>query len=96
MLRDVEAIEVLRNLSFAHSEKATARELILRHYYNGGVRLDALKEYEELRRKIDEEVRLCTLQARLEWIQKHGKPHQLDTDQTIPPNLNLSPPLYFA
>lgn len=84
VLRGDEAVEVIRELPIRHEEKVAAKELILRHYDNRGIRIEALTEYRELRRKIDEEVRLCTMQARLEWIVRHGKPHRDDSDQTIP------------
>lgn len=81
-----EAVEAIRKLPIMHDEKAASKELILRHYDNGDIGLQALREYRELRHRIDEEVRLCTLQARVEWIRRHGRPHKDDPDQTIPPD----------
>lgn len=91
-----EAIEALLKLSLCHEERVAAKELILRHHNNGGIRLPALREYKALRRKIDEEVQLCSMQARLDWITRHGRPHPLDPDQTIPRDSTLSPSLYLS
>lgn len=90
ILRYGEAVDVVRKLPMKHPEKAAARELILRHADNGGVDLECLWEYRAFRRKIDEEVRLCTMQARLDWIRRHGKPHSKDPNQTVS-DLPLSP-----
>lgn len=79
-----EAVEVLRRLPLAHAEKVASKELILRHYNNGDIGLEALREYRELRGMINEEVQSCKMQARLEWIRRHGKPHKDDPDQTMP------------
>lgn len=79
-----QAIEALRRLPVTHEEKAAAKELILHYADNGGIGKEALWAYRELRRRIDDEVRLCTLQARLEYIRRHGRPHPDDPDQTIP------------
>lgn len=94
-LHGKEAVDALRKLPVTHVEKVAAKELILRHYDKGGIGLEALGEYRELRRKIDDEVRLCTLHARLEYIRRKGKPHEDDPDQTIPQNLTLSPSFFF-
>lgn len=85
-LYDDQAVEALTKLPISHAEKISARELILRHWYDGGIGLPALWEYQALRRRIDMEVRLCSVQARLEWIKRHGKPHRHDPDKTMPPN----------
>jgi len=74
-----------------HEEKTAARGLVLYYADKGGFGQEALTVYAMLRRKIDEEVRLCTLQARLEFISRHGRPHKDDPDQTIPKNSVLSP-----
>lgn len=79
-----EVVETLRRLPLAHEEKVAAKELVLRYADNGGIGVEALRAYRELRRQIDEEVRLCNLQARLDWIRRHGRPHRYDRDQTIP------------
>lgn len=81
-----EAVEVIRELPILHEEKTAAKELILRHFDNGGIGLPALSEYRALRLKIEDEVRSCTLQARLEYIRRHGRPHPKDADKTIPRN----------
>lgn len=84
VLRRGEAVEALRILPLMHAEKVAAKELILRHHDNGGIGPEALKEYKEFRHKVDEEVRLCVLQARLDWIRRHGEPHRYDPDRTTP------------
>lgn len=81
-----QAVEALRKLPLTHEEKVAAKRLILRHYDDGGIELEALREYQELRRRIDDEVRLCRLEARLEWIRRHGRPRPDDPDQSIPQN----------
>lgn len=81
-----QAVEALRKLTLTHWEKATARQLVLHHADNGGIGMEALRAYRELRRKIDEEVKMCTLQARIEYIRRHGRPHPKDPDRKIPPN----------
>lgn len=86
VLRREEAVEALRRLPIMHAEKAAAKELILRHHDNGGIGLEALKEYKEFRHTVDEEVRLCMLQARLDWIWKHDGPHRYDPDRTTTAN----------
>lgn len=78
-----QAVEALRKLPIRHEEKTAAKEIILHHADKGGIGLEAVGEYRELRRKIDEEVRICTMQARLEFIAMHGKPHRYDPDQSI-------------
>lgn len=85
-----EVVEALRIIPIRHREKVAAKELILHHADNGGIGMESLKEYRELRQKIDDDVQLFTLQARLEWIRRHGKPHRYDPDQTVPQNLNMS------
>lgn len=84
VLRGKGAVEAIRKLPLMHEEKVAAKKLILRRYDNGGIGLEALRDYREHRRRIIEEVRLCTLQARLEFIRKHSRPHRYDPDQTIP------------
>lgn len=81
-----EAIDVLRKLPLSHQEKVSARDLILHHADYGGIRVEALGEFRRLRRRIDEEVRSCTMLARLDWIRRHGRPHPKDPDQTSPEN----------
>lgn len=83
VLRGEQAVYALRKLPITHEEKVPAKELILQCADNGGIGLEALTAYEELRRNIDEEVQLCTTQARLEFIRRHGRPHQYDPDQTM-------------
>lgn len=94
-LRDEECIKTLRVLSIRHAEKAAAKELILRHSDKGVIGLEALREYRELRERIDEEVQSCITQARLEWIRKHGKPHTKDPDQTFASELTYLPSSLF-
>lgn len=86
VVRGEEAVEALRILPIAHAEKVASKELILHHADGGSIGMEALSAYRDLRRRIDEEVRLYTMQARLEWIRRHGKPHQYDSDQTITQN----------
>lgn len=90
-LRGEKAVEAIRMLPTMHAEKVAAKNLILRHYDNGGIGTEALREYKDLRCRIRYEVRSCTFQARLEWIRRHGRPHPQDPDQTIPGELALSP-----
>lgn len=78
------AVTALRKLPITHREKVAAKELILHYADNGGVGLEALRAYQKLRRRIDEEVRLCVVEARLEWIRRHGRPHPNDPDQRMP------------
>lgn len=85
-LFDEEAIASLIRLLIAHEEKFAAKQIILQYVDNGGIGMEALRAYQELRRKIDQEVELCEVQARVEWIRRHGKPHSNDPDQTIPHN----------
>lgn len=91
-----DAVEALRKLPLMHEEKVAAKELILCYPDNGGIGMEPFKTYQGLRRRIDEEVQLCTLQARLEFIRKHGKPHGYDRDQTVPKNLTLSSSFSFV
>lgn len=86
-----EAVKALRKIPVTHEDKAAAKTLILYYADNGGIGVEALTEYRELRRRIGEEVKLCTREARREWIKKHGTAHKLDPDQSIPPELNVSP-----
>lgn len=79
------AVEALRRLPIMHEEKAAAKKLILHYADNGGIGTESLRAYRKLRRRIDAEVRLCTMQARLEYIRRKGKPHEDDLDQSIPP-----------
>lgn len=80
------AIAALRKIPMIHEEKVAAKELVLYYADNGGIGIEALRAYQELRRRIDEEVRLYTMEARLEWIRGHGKPHKNDLDQSMPEN----------
>lgn len=91
-----DAVEALRKLPLMHEEKVAAKELILYYADNGGIGIEPFKTYQGLRRRIDEEAQLCTLQARLEFIRKHGKPHRYDRDQTVPKNLTLSSSFSFV
>lgn len=84
VLRGYKAVQVLRRLPLNHEEKVASSELILHYADNGGIGAEALIAYQKLRRKIDEEVWLCTMQARLEWIRRHGKAHPKDPDQSMP------------
>lgn len=83
-LRYYQALDVLTRITIVHEEKAAAKKLILHYANNGGIGLEALMDYRRLRRRIDDEVLLCTMQARLEYIRRKGKPHKDDRDQTIP------------
>lgn len=94
-LRDEEAIEALRRLPLSHEEKAATKELILKYFGHKGIDSEPLSAYEELRRKIKQQVRLCTTEARLEYIRRHGQPHPNDPDQTIPKGLTPSRSLSF-
>lgn len=89
-----QAIEAIRMLPIMHGEKVAAKEIVLRHYDNAGIGMPALWEYQALRLKVDEEVRRCKLEARLDYIRRHRKPHRHDPDQTIPENLTLSPSFF--
>lgn len=89
-LNGEEAVEAIRILPITHLDKAPAKELVLHYADKGGIGLDALRDYWELRRRIDEEVRLCKMQARLEWIRRHGRPHTKDADQTMLSKLTLT------
>lgn len=80
------AVKALRRIPITHGEKILTKKLILHSVDKGGIGLRTLREYRALRHRIDKETRLCTLQARLEWIRLHGKPHTKDPDQTIPKN----------
>lgn len=91
-----EAVEALRRLPLMHEEKTAAKELILRHFAKEGIGWDALEEYQELRRRVNEEVQLCRTQARLEYIRRHRRTHPYDPNQTTPKNLALSLPLFLV
>lgn len=90
------AAEALRKLHLTHAEKVAARDLILHYADNGGIGMEALMAYKTLRRRVDEDVRLCTLQARLDWITRHGKPHKDDPDHTFPTELPLSSSFFYS
>lgn len=90
-LRGEKAVEAIRTLPIMHTEKVAAKNVILRHYDSGGIGTEALREYRDLRRRVGDEVRSCTFQARLEWIRRHGRPHPQDPDQMVPEELALSP-----
>lgn len=81
-----DAVEILRRLHLVHEEKIAARQLVLYYADSGGFTLESLEAYRSLRRRIDEEVRLWTWQARLEYVRRKGKPHPKDPDQTVPQN----------